>query len=454
MNNYGGDSAVFILLAKMFHLGKIPYVDFFDHKGPTLIFIEAMGLQLADNDRTSIFILQIINLFITQVLIYKIAKVYLPTLISLAVVMLTLLAFSFTIQGGNSSEELSLPYLYLSILITICLDNYSATIQKICFAIIGMSASILFWMRLNNMGVLCACILFIIIIALKYKNWKQIYNLIIGVSIGFLLISLPILVYFIRKGALHEMIYASFIFNFKYIHYNLDQPFSLVDLVKGWISLAVLIIGTILYYKKYRDSRMFIFCILLFLIGLITTHIGPKYFHYMTLNLPLFSLGVIQIFSAQKSHLQSPNSNILIFATTLILLFGYTFYKKNQDQYMNDQDDTLFIRNSTDIIDKIPVNQRISVFTYNVPPRFWLINNALPNYKFFTNQDWHGSHDKNILTETNQLILQNPPVWIVIANDSTTDKTINPQFYAILAKTYKEVYQNTSLILLYKAIDK
>lgn len=45
MNYYGGDSAVFILIGKMFNAGKVPYVDFFEHKGPTLIFIEAIGLK-------------------------------------------------------------------------------------------------------------------------------------------------------------------------------------------------------------------------------------------------------------------------------------------------------------------------------------------------------------------------------------------------------------------------
>ena len=190
MNYYGGDSAVFILIGKMFNAGKVPYVDFFEHKGPTLIFIEAIGLKLADNERSSIFILQVINLFITQILIYKIAKTYLPHFISIGIVMLTLLAFSFTIQGGNSSEEWSLPYLYLCLLITIRFEDYSARKQKVCFVIMGMSAAILFWMRLNNMGIICACLLFIMIIALQNKNLKLFLNLALGGLLGFLFVSI------------------------------------------------------------------------------------------------------------------------------------------------------------------------------------------------------------------------------------------------------------------------
>lgn len=455
MNNYGGDSAVFILLGKMFNSGKTPYVEFFDHKGPTLIFIEAIGLKLSNNDRLSIFILQTINLFITQVIIYKIAKIYLPHLVSIGIVMLILLVFSFTIQGGNSTEELSLPYLYLCLLITIRLDTYSGSLQKICFVVIGISASILFWMRLNNMGVICACLLFIILIALKYKDWKKISTLILYVSIGFLSISIPIIIYFIQIDAFSEMIYASFIFNFKYIQYSFeDQTFSLMYFVKGWFSFAILVIGTLAYYKRYKDYKILILSISLLLVAFITTHIGPQYFHYMTLNLPLFSLGTIQVFATQETRLLSLKSNILIFTTTIFLLSGYTFYKSNQEQYIKDQYDTLFTKNSIDIIDKIPASERSSFFAYNVPPRFWLITNILPSYRFFTNQEWHGSHDEDIFTETNNSIKIKQPQWIVLPNNDASVKFLNNEFSTILDNKYKATYKNSNLVLMKRITNK
>lgn len=134
-NNYGGDSAFFMLMGKMFSAGKIPYVEFFDHKGPFLIFIQYIGLKLATDDRTGIFILQVINLFIVQNIIYLFARTYLSKMLSIAVVMLTLLVFSFTIQGGNSTEEWSLLYLYLCLWMTICFDSYSYCLSDILLLI-------------------------------------------------------------------------------------------------------------------------------------------------------------------------------------------------------------------------------------------------------------------------------------------------------------------------------
>lgn len=454
MNYYGGDSPIFILIGKMFNAGKIPYVEFFDHKGPVLIFLEAIGLRLTHDERLSIFILQIINLYITQILIYKIAKTYLSHLISLGIVMLTLLVFSFTIQGGNLTEEWSLPYLYFCLLITIHLDHYSIPKQKIYFVIMGICTSILFWMRLNNTGVICACILSILIIALKYKNRKQIYSLIFWGSIGFIAVSIPIIIYFICVDAFSEMIYASFIFNFKYVGYNIeDNPIKLIDIVKRWLSLFSFVIGSILYYKKYKDCKILVLCICLLFVGFVSTHIGPRYFHYMTLNLPLFSFGMILIFSTQRARLLNPNNNILMFITSFLLLFGYTFYKKNQEQYINDKNDTPFIQNCIDIADRIPADQKCLVFTYNVRAEFWLITNELPNYKYFVTQEWHGFHDKNILIETNRMIQEKPPLWIIIPNLDFFDISYNPEFYLILSKEYQENYRNNDLILLKRVIN-
>lgn len=245
------------------------------------------------------------------------------------------------------------------------------------------------------------------------------------------------------------MIYASFTFNLKYVQYNIEEEsINIINIVKGWLSLSILTIGAVLYYKKYKNYKMLMLCICLISVGLIATHIGPKYFHYMTLNLPLFSLGIILVFVSLKDHLLSKNNNLIIFTTSLVLLFGYTFYKKNQEQYIKDQDDTLFIQNTMDIVNRIPLEQRPSIFTYNVLAKFWLIIDELPSSKYFVMQEWHGSHDNTILIEINKMILDKQPLWVVIPNQDIIDKSINPTFYTILSEDYEEHYQNDDLILL------
>lgn len=167
----------------------------------------------------------------------------------------------------------------------------------------------------------------------------------------------------------------------------------------------------------------------------------------MTLNLPLFSLGMIQIFTVLKTQFMSRSRTIFVLTTSFLLLFGYTFYKMYLPQYLKDQDDTLFIKNSIEITDRIPVDQRSSIFTYNVHSKYWLIAHLIPNYKFFTLQEWHGEHDNTILIEMSRMIEVNPPLWIIIPNEETIKKSLNPEFFDLLVNDYQENYRNEALIL-------
>lgn len=47
---YTGDSSIFMTMGRLFIDGKIPYVDFFDHKGPVIILIEAFGQILPHSE--------------------------------------------------------------------------------------------------------------------------------------------------------------------------------------------------------------------------------------------------------------------------------------------------------------------------------------------------------------------------------------------------------------------
>jgi len=156
-NTYGGDSAIFILLGKLFLDGRIPYSDFFDHKGPVLIFLEAIGISLSSDERIGIFILQTLNLFLTQIFIYKTARFFLSTINSLAIVLLSLLLFSFTIQGGNLTEEFSLPFnlwaLYITIRISLS-EGGKLSLKISQILLLGVFAALLFWIRPNNMGII------------------------------------------------------------------------------------------------------------------------------------------------------------------------------------------------------------------------------------------------------------------------------------------------------------
>jgi len=64
--NEGMDSTIYKTMGLGILEGKIPYRDLFDHKGPVVFYINALG-QLIMSGRQGIFLLQIISLSISLI---------------------------------------------------------------------------------------------------------------------------------------------------------------------------------------------------------------------------------------------------------------------------------------------------------------------------------------------------------------------------------------------------
>lgn len=457
-NFLGIDSSIFVLMGEMFLDGKTPYVDFFDHKGPVLIFIEALGLAPFAGNQIGIFVLQVINLVIIQALIFYIANKFTSALNSISIIFLCLLMFSLSIGEGNLTEEYSLPFALASLLFTVqyqLSDKQRFFFWK--FIVIGIGIAALFWMRINNMGVICACVVYIFLVSLKRKDWQMLRRSILGILTGFLLITVPLALYFLYKDALYEMIYATFIFNMKYVGYEPELSFPLrailLYIAKYWSVFIILIIGTILYCRQRKEWSMLLLAFLLIVFGLVGTRFGLYVTHYMTLNIPLLVLGLSLLVSALGSYFSRRKVAWMGLVISLLLLSGYTLWKYNNAYYRDSLDDSAFISQSLDISSHIPASERESVYPYNVQGRFFLNTGIKPRFRYFIFQEWHGVHDSQIFEDVNKMMSIDPPSWVVIATDNTKEQGYvpnNPRFFEILNKDYTLFHKNDGFILYKK----
>lgn len=457
-NFKGVDSGIFALMGKLFLEGKTPYVDYFDHKGPVLIFIEALGLAPFGGKHIGIFVLQIVNLTIIQSLIFLIARKFISVANSISVILLCLLIFTFSIGEGNLTEEYSLPFTLISLLFTIQYYlSHKKTTSLLKMSIIGVGIASLFWMRMNNMGVICACVSYIFLDSLWRKNWKVMKQLIAGICIGFLAISVPLVLYFLYKDAFHEMIYATFIFNMKYAGYEPDLSFPiraiLIYIVKYWSVFIILIIGTLLYCRRRKEWNLLLLVFLLIVFGLVSTRFGLYVPHYMTLNIPLLALGLTLIINTLDSFF---SKSVIVrgsLVVSFLLLSGYTVWKYNNSFYQTSLDDSAFINQSSDIIQQIPEDQKNSIYTYNIQARFLLNTGLEPYFRYFIFQEWHGVHDKQIYEDINKMMDTHPPLWVVISVEDTEEQGYtqkNTSFYKILDTNYSLFYKNDGFLLFKK----
>lgn len=446
------DSDIFIMLGKLFREGYTPYIEFFDHKGPIIIFIEALGISLFPNERLSIFIFQIINLFFIQILIFKIASIFLNKRNSITVIICTLLFLSLLLPPGNYTEEWSLSFLFLALLygVQFFLSD-SANFSRKKTLILGLSFGIIFWLRVNNASVICAVIMYIFFIQLSKKDWTGIANLIIYFILGFTLITLPIVAYFLYIDAFDEMIYATFLFNFKYSALTIDKYHNsisviLESIISEIVPFIILILGAILLFIKTRRKSIFLFVILLLFWSKASTYVNGGFTHYMILNLPLLAIGISLVISGLDCLNKRSVLLIIIASVALSSFSAYKVWRNlTKEENIEIKEKHVAILKAYSLI---PESDKDQIYVYHMPTYFYLLVDLLPSKvsKYFIYQEGHGMHDPNIFKEINNDVVSKSPKWVFIRQyDPSTAENVD--LYKILEKDYAPKFVDKSFIL-------
>ena len=297
----GCDSCVFKQMGLVLLQGKTPYIGFFDHKGPILYFIQAIGLWLGG--RCGIFFLSLMNLTFILYLWYLTARHYSSRAISLLPVLFTLLMYISVTEGGNLTEDWSLLPISYSVYLASKMFAKNECISFIEAISLGISAGLLMFIRANNMALLICAFVFMTYLLFSRKLLKNAVFMYVGAMIGFLLVALFILVFFyLNYGAegISQMIYCSFTFNiteysywphkstFEYFFHNIKQyVFSFV--------VAILITGYSYIKRNNTGIILTVFYIFSFTFCFFTMG-RNSYVHYLITVIPLFVMCISSTF--------------------------------------------------------------------------------------------------------------------------------------------------------------
>lgn len=361
---FHGDSGIFQEMGVCLSQGGTPYVDLFDHKGPVLWFVQALGLMISP--QWGIMMLQTLSLFFTLILWFNSVNILIQNqLPSLFVSFIGLFFLMALYERGNLCEEwclsfISLPiYLYLkrwnatsiSELKTPAYQHPDAFIMGLCVGIISM-------IRLNNTAPIVGFALWHFISCIQQKDYKRLWSDIALVLCGMAIIFILCAAFYLIKAGwngVYEMIYGTFIFNFLYFGNNVQQSF-LLQLQHYIPPVIFLFIVLILLYKSKENSTLCIPCIISYIAT--SFAIGSfDFWHYMMIFIPLFVLTIGLLF-----QMRSLFGNLLLLLT--IVFYGFIGY---------DAADVLFFRllgkkANTEINDgfhryvsSLPANERKSI---------------------------------------------------------------------------------------------
>ena len=292
---FHGDSGIFQEMGVCLAQGGTPYVDLFDHKGPVLWFIQALGILISP--RWGLLILQTLFLYITLVLWHKtviiLTQKQVPSLLISLLGLFFLMAFY---QRGNLCEEWSLLFISIPIFLYIIRWNTGSSYQHSdCFAI-GLCVGMLAMIRLNNTAPIIGFVLWHFVYCIKGKEYKRLWNDIALICCGIaIVIILCSIFYYIKAGwsGVYEMFYGTFFFNFLY--FGDKNQLSFLSLLQHYIIPVVfLFIATIPLFNDKKKISLCIPCFFSYVVTLLA--IGSfEFWHYMMIFIPLYivTLGVL-----------------------------------------------------------------------------------------------------------------------------------------------------------------
>jgi hypothetical protein len=447
------DSSIFQIIGSAIKNGFIPYKDIFDHKGPLLFFIQYLGKLISD-ERVGIWLIQALFLFFTLIFIYKIAKLFLEDKIALLTPLIYLIINRVYFGNGNLSEEYCMLFVFIATYywLKILPDKQQQTNPKIPFLIIGASLSAISLIRLNNAAFIVGLLAIYFIFNLKREAFIENIKKATLILAGFTIIAVPFIVYYAVNNALYDMVYGTFIFNFKYSetgYYKLTKLIFQHKLGKQTaLSILVVFSGLYLYYKKTKNLEIVLSIILAAILTVISIFLPRRpYSHYLQLTLPLYIFGTILIInSLNLNKIIKPSKHLLI-----VIFFGLNtflgwqtilYYQTKKHQATNEYPEAKMIAS---LIPKSDIKN--STLAYNVTPHWLISADIIPLYtKYFTRQDGWAHFDKTIYAELIQELTQNPPNYVLLDN---TLPIQNKEIEKYIKKNYTLIESGDS-VMLYK----
>lgn len=430
---YGSDSAIFQVIGKSWLEGKIPYKYTFDHKGPYIFLVNAMGYFLA-GEKWGVAVVQAIHLFLTLIGIYKIGTVVMNKKYAAVCSVLSLAFLSLSYEGGNLTEEYTLPFLAFSIYFQykFLLDRDKEAKKEHDWKIsilYGIAFMICAFTRLTNALGMCCGILVIFIILIEDKKWKNILQNIAGVLIGMAIVLVPFLVYFFMQNALYDFVMGTFLLNFNMIGTVTNYWWSTSRSIVAWIRIIIahvcsygMVLGGIwLMMKKRRNEAAYMIVVgVLMTIYLVTRY---AFYHYLIITLPYLPLIVMVLRNVEKNK-KILSTSFIALICVMTLYQGMTVYK---DFVVVEEK----VPEYQELLEIIPEDEKENFIAHNVKADIYLRYNLLPYYTYFHHQDYHASRNLTVKDSIVEQYETGDVKWILFQaneNENCIESILNSKY--------------------------
>lgn len=212
------DNNAFFTVGKAMMHGIVPYKDIFEQKGPYVYFLHGLAYLVNHRGFTLIFIYEIATLVAAMYLVYRLAKLVgdreLPALLTGLLSPVLFLVHPFY-DYGDTVEFFTLPFLLSLIYLIVLLDRRQMRVSPWWYFAQGALVGVVFLSKYTLLGAWIVFYLVLVGYRIVKKQWRALGQLIGWSAAGFLVATVPWLIYFLVTKSLGAFINVYILFNTK-----------------------------------------------------------------------------------------------------------------------------------------------------------------------------------------------------------------------------------------------
>ncbi len=307
------DANCYMTIGRGMTAGKMPYLDFFEHKGPLIFILHCIAALISHDSFMGVFLFEIAASICFLFLSYRIILDKTGKRMLWCVPFISMSVYSsYAFCHGDSAEEFCLPLLLFSYIISDKLLSYGKLLSGRDSFLIGIFSGLILWTKFNLLGFYAGLF---IVMAYTYISQKKAANLVrcCGMTVlGVTAVSLPIIIFFAYKNALRSMNEVYFYDNI--FVYNGSSSSVPENLANGFvfcytflpIGFAVIYLGIAagLRQKNFRQTICQVTILLSMFIFTFAGHLSFQYYPLILAALiPVFLCNILTLL--KSSHIKS-----------------------------------------------------------------------------------------------------------------------------------------------------
>lgn len=403
-----------------------------------------------------IFILCVLNFTAILFLLWKIGKLFGLDAKQMAIPFIgTLFFLSFTICGGNLTEEWSLVFillpLYLFLKYQILLREKHPYLYTLIY---GVCFGIIIFIRINNACINVAIVLTILIIYVRKRAFKQLAFHILIFLFGLSIAIIPVVVYFFLNDALMAMLHGTFLINWTYLEtFDISLDLTIKNLLRITPVLFLLICLSYRFDKCNNTSLCLFSCCeaVLMTVLFIDTY---GFVHYFVIMAPIIYLFLVICSTLKIKWLYCCISILVIcipYKGSIVLnykIVAFTNIVSNSDflwkkiaPHVTNNERRYETKETYQILSHIPKNERDSIYCDEVFPHaqsIYLLAHTIPVGKYFLFQNNTMKMDSVVCKEVYSYFKYNRPLWII------TPQGEHNSLMNLVLKDYELIYTSRS----------